>query len=107
MQEKIKIQSQIRKGLLDFILLAALKKGARYPREMMEDFMKSGFDIVEGTLYPLLLRLNRQELVSYEWSEASGHPRKYYSLTKKGRNMLLAYEEEWDNIQKIIKSINL
>ena len=105
MVETAKIQSQMRKGLLDFVLLAALKKHARYPREMIEDFKQSGLGIVEGTLYPLLLRLSRQGLVSYEWREASGHPRKYYALTKKGKEVLRIYEQEWEHIKKLITSV--
>lgn len=105
MEENINIKSQIRKGLLDFVVLATLKKEAKYPREIISKLQKQGLDVVEGTLYPLFLRLVKQELVSYEWRETTGHPRKYYSLTRQGKKILKLYESEWKSISTTINHL--
>lgn len=102
MEEQNRIKTQMRKGLLDFVVLASLKKEARYPREIISLLEKDGLDVVEGTLYPLFLRLMKQKLVSYEWRETSGHPRKYYSLSKDGKRALEVYETEWKHINTAI-----
>ena len=100
-----KIQSQLRKGILDFIILSDLKDGPKYPREIISDLSKAGLEIVEGTLYPLFLRLAKQNLVSYEWKEAGGHPRKYYKLTKFGERALNIYKDEWSSLTTIITNL--
>jgi PadR family transcriptional regulator PadR len=57
-------------------------------------------------LYPLLSKLRRDELVDYEWQESeAGPPRKYYSLTAKGRRELAAVEKYWEDITKEIASL--
>ena len=105
MEEHNRIKSQMRKGLLDFVVLASLKKEARYPREIIGLLEKDGLNVVEGTLYPLFLRIMKQNLVSYEWRETCGHPRKYYSLTKDGKKALELYETEWKSINTAINHL--
>lgn len=99
------IKTQLRKGVINFLVLSVIKNKSSYPREVIEKLSMAGFDIVEGTLYPLFLRLTKQNLVSYEWREAGGHPRKYYSLTPLGKNVLNVYEKEWGELINIIKKI--
>lgn len=101
----MKITTQIKKGLLDFLVLAAIAKQAKYPREIIEQLNVHGLDIVEGTIYPLFLRLYKNGLVTYEWREASGHPRKYYSLTEQGQTVLGEYQEEWDKLTNVINKL--
>lgn len=105
MNNRKKIKTQIRKGILDFLIMSAIKKEARYPREIIDILSEQNFDLVEGTLYPLFLRLIKQDYVHYEWREAGGHPRKYYSLTKSGREVLDTYESEWQALNDIIKKL--
>lgn len=99
------ITSQIRKGCLDFIILSALKKHPKYPREIIEELKRNGMNIVEGTIYPLFLRLYKNNLVKYEWIEASGHPRKYYSLTEQGQIALEKYMEEWERLTSVLHTM--
>lgn len=100
------ITKQIRKGVLDFIVLSTLQSGEKYPREIIEELDASGLSLVEGTIYPLFLRLCKNEFVTYEWQEAQGHPRKYYALTKKGHKALTHYMAEWEKLNSILDKIN-
>lgn len=100
------ITTQLRKGTLDFIILSSLRSSSKYPREIIEDLNKHGFNLVEGTIYPLFLRLHKTGFVDYEWKEASGHPRKYYSLTSQGHIALKKYMQEWRELNLLLKKIN-
>jgi PadR family transcriptional regulator PadR len=99
------ITTQIRKGLLDFFILATLKNKSKYPREIIEELNHYGLSLVEGTIYPLFLRLHKNKLVKYEWIEAAGHPRKYYSLTTEGLEVLKQYEKEWETLHSVLNKI--
>ena len=62
--------------------------------------------VVEGTLYPLLIRQKNQGLLSYRWEESpQGPPRKYYSITDKGREQLAQMDEAWNDIISTIEKI--
>ena len=99
------ITTQTRKGILDFFILATIKNKAKYPREIIEELNDYGLNLVEGTIYPLFLRLHKNKLVEYEWVEASGHPRKYYRLTQEGIDVLKHYEKEWEILHGILHQI--
>jgi PadR family transcriptional regulator PadR len=99
------ISTQIRKGILEFFLLSILKEKSKYPREIIDQLNHYGFNLVEGTIYPLFLRLSKNNLVQYEWVEASGHPRKYYTLTEQGKEALEQYEKEWNALNNILYKI--
>ncbi|MEM1137968.1 MAG: PadR family transcriptional regulator [Bacteroidota bacterium] len=82
-------QVQMRKGILEFCILKVISKGEVYASDMLEELTSAKMMVVEGTLYPLLTRLRKAELVEYKWVESnSGPPRKYYTLTKKGKSFL-------------------
>lgn len=88
---------QLRKGSLELAVLASLWDGRAYGLEILKALKNSaGLAIPEGTIYPLLSRLKAEELLASEWEEAeSGHPRKYYRLTEKGRGRLLEMARIW------------
>ncbi len=84
--------SQLRKGLLPLFLLTILEKKKCYGYELIQD-IKTRFDIDvgEGTLYPLLVRLAKEGLLTHQWEEQpSGIPRKYYSISTEGKSALTA-----------------
>lgn len=89
--------SQIRKGSLEMCLLGVLADEARYGFEIVQNLGTSdGLAISEGTLYPLLNRLQNEGLIEANWQESpSGPPRKYYSLTPSGRDAFVRMREEW------------
>ena len=92
-----KIVSQLRRGALEFCVLALLGRGRRYGVELVAALSETDAMVTsEGTIYPLLSRLRRDELVSTTWQESpSGPPRRYYELTPAGRRALAAFTAEW------------
>jgi PadR family transcriptional regulator PadR len=79
----------IRKGLLEAAVLKVISKKKVYAANILEKLKDTDFATQEGTLYPLLSRLRREGAVDYVWVEsASGPPRKYYSLTPRGKEQL-------------------
>ncbi len=77
----------MRKGCLELCVLASLWAGRMYGLEILRVLEEeSHLALAEGTIYPILNRLKNDGLVESEWVEAeTGHPRKYYSLTRLGR----------------------
>ncbi len=80
----------IRKGLLEFLILKIVAGDKVYVADMLKQLSSTDFATQEGTLYPLLSKMRREGLVDYEWRESdAGPPRKYYTLTLKGRSRFL------------------
>jgi len=102
-----KWKSQVKKGTLAFIVLNVLKNNEFYGYELIEEIRKhTEIEIAEGTLYPLMNRLKKEELVSSKWVEqSSGIPRKYYLLTNIGNNTLNEMKKYWGNLENAIKNI--
>ena len=88
---------QLRKGVLEFVILQSLSEKEQYGFELITGIGKrAALDVPEGTLYPLLLRLAKDELVASRFGEGDGGaPRKYYTLTAQGRAMLEAMMQSW------------
>jgi PadR family transcriptional regulator, regulatory protein PadR len=99
--------SQVKKGTLAFMVLKILKNNEFYGYELIEQIKnKTSIEISEGTLYPLLNRLKKEDLVTSQWVEQpSGIPRKYYVLNQNGIETLSDMEKHWNELQIIIKKI--
>jgi PadR family transcriptional regulator PadR len=104
-----KWQSQLKKGTLSFIVLNILKDKEYYGYELIESVREhTEIEVAEGTLYPLMNRLKKDELVTSKWVEQeSGIPRKYYCLTETGVNILEQMQNYWDDLESSIKKIRL
>jgi PadR family transcriptional regulator PadR len=89
--------SQLRRGVLEFCVLALLRDGERYSYELVRALgAADGLVTTEGTLYPLLGRLRREGMVDTTWRESpSGPPRRYYRLTPDGEAALGGFVTEW------------
>lgn len=99
-------KAQMRKGTLEFCILLIVGRGEAYSSDILTTLKEHDLLVVEGTLYPLLSRLRHSGLVSYEWRESkSGPPRKYYSLTKKGRATLDDLITSWNSLNTCISSL--
>ncbi len=93
------IQSQMRKGVLEYCILSIIKNGEVYPGDIIEEVKNAGLHLFEGTLYPLLNRLKNADILSYRWVESTtGPPRKYFSLTKKGLEFYELLESTWNEL---------
>ena len=98
--------SAIRKGLLEFLVLKIVSGNKVYVADILDQLGGTEFATQEGTLYPLLSKMRREELVDYEWKESeAGPPRKYYQLTAKGREQLRETEDYWQKISATVKSL--
>ncbi|NLA64076.1 MAG: PadR family transcriptional regulator [Bacteroidales bacterium] len=93
------IQSQMRKGVLEYCILSIIKNGEVYPGDIIEEVKNAGLHLFEGTLYPLLNRLKNADILSYRWVESTtGPPRKYFSLTPKGLEFYELLETTWSEL---------
>ena len=102
-----KWKSQVKKGILSFIVLKVLKNRELYGYELIEEVKRlADVEIAEGTLYPLMNRLKNEGLVTSVWVEQkSGIPRKYYRLTATGRKSLKEMHAYWLTLQQSIEEI--
>lgn len=100
------IQSQMRKGFLEYCTLLIINDKPAYATDIIGKLQDARLIVVEGTLYPLLTRLKNAGLLSYNWAEsAQGPPRKYYSLTEKGEEFLETFEKSWEELNRTIRTI--
>lgn len=100
------IQAQIKKGIIEFSILLIIEGGEVYASDILKKLKTTDLIVVEGTLYPLLSRLKRNELVEYAWKESkTGPPRKYYKLTVKGKEALKGLKKSWEGVYKSINSL--
>lgn len=90
------VLTQLRKGVLEYCVLACLRGGPAYGLELASLLTRSHLLTSEGTLYPLLSRLRKQGLVESTWQESSsGPPRRYYQLTDQGIRALATFTATW------------
>ena len=100
------IKSQMRKGILEYCILTIISRKEAYTSDILEALRQADLLVVEGTLYPLLSRLKNNGLLSYRWQEsADGPPRKYFTLTDEGKELLTALNQEWGTISQAITKI--
>lgn len=96
----------LRKGLLEFLVLKIVGAQSLYVPDILRRLAGTEFATQEGTLYPLLSKLRREDLVLYEWRESdAGPPRKYYRLTNAGRAQLAALDDYWSRINRTIAEL--
>lgn len=100
-------QIQMRKGILEYCILKIISRGEVYASDMLGELTSARIMVVEGTLYPLLTRLRKANLVGYKWVESSaGPPRKYYTLTDDGKDFLKHLEVTWKELVNSTKKIS-
>jgi PadR family transcriptional regulator, regulatory protein PadR len=103
-----KLLTQMRRGTIEFCVLALLRDEERYGFDLVKALGQlDGMVTTEGTIYPLLTRLRRDGLVDSNWKESpSGPPRRYYQLTQKGRRALSDFTKEWmrfrDSVDRVV-----
>jgi PadR family transcriptional regulator PadR len=96
----------MRKGTLEFCILLIIGRGEAYASDILKELMTADLLVVEGTLYQLLSRLKSSGLLKYTWEESeSGPPRKYYSLTDKGKDALKNLTDNWQSLNKSINQL--
>lgn len=105
--EKVFDKSQLLKGILEGCILKSIANEPTYAYGAIEYLRGRGFtDLTEGTLYPLLLRLERQKLIYSRLKDSAvGPKRKYYYITDEGKEYLKDFEREYFALDEIVKNI--
>ncbi|MEM7518383.1 MAG: PadR family transcriptional regulator [Planctomycetota bacterium] len=100
-------RSQLRKGAAELAVLSVLSPQAHYGLEVLNAINTAGFELTEGTLSPLLNRLQRDGKIEAEWREVEGasHPRKYYRLSTDGAAMLEGMRPEWIRFKSALTAL--
>ncbi len=91
---------QIKRGLLDVCVLAAIKNEDSYGYQIIKD-MKPYMEISESTLYPILRRLEAANMLTVRSAEHNGRLRKYYHIEEAGLKRIEDFKEEWKEIMSI------
>lgn len=99
--------SQLLKGILEGCVLAVIAKGETYGYEILSELEKNGFDsLLEGTLYPVLTRLEKKRLITCRKGKSPYGPvRKYYTITKEGIKSLHIFKMNYKKITVAADSI--
>jgi DNA-binding PadR family transcriptional regulator len=103
------IRLELRRGIIVLAVLS-LTDNASYGYSLIQQLGSLGLEIEEGTLYPLLRRLEKQGLLQSEWDTSESRPRKYYRISAAGQDVLKALRAEWHEtvavMAKILKGEN-
>ena len=102
-----KLLSQMRRGSIEYCVLALLECDDWYGFEITRELSEAGGLVTsEGTVYPLLTRLRNDGLVATYWQESSeGPPRRYYRITAEGRRALNSFIVQWSTFRDSVDSI--
>ncbi len=100
-------KSQLLRGSLEGCILNIIAAKTTYGYEILEILKTSGFkDLSEGTIYPILIRLEKQgSITSTLMPSPLGPKRKYYTITKDGKEYLMQFTENWKHISSVVGSI--
>jgi DNA-binding PadR family transcriptional regulator len=95
---------ELRRGVIVLAVLSKLGE-EQYGYSLINGLKEQGFEIDQGTLYPLLRRLETQGLLNSKWRIEADRPRRYYSLSAEGRVLLPRLKNEWNSIVLIMKKM--
>ncbi len=96
----------MRRGILEYCIFSLLAEDEIYTAELIDRLKAADLIVTDGTLYPMLNRLQKASLLQYNWVESeAGPPRKYYALTEEGRGFLEKLDTAWQDITKSVESI--
>lgn len=97
---------QMRKGALEYCVLALLRHDERYGFELVRELSAAELVTSEGTIYPLLSRLRKDGLVETTWRESTqGPPRRYYRLSTQGKAALESFIGQWQQFSGAVNRI--
>lgn len=100
------LATQLRKGFLAYCVLKACSHKPKYTSDIINQLREAELVVVEGTIYPLLSRLQKDKLLSHEWHESDqGPPRKYFQTTEYGNEVLAAVSRKIDELTTTLNKI--
>ena len=99
-------KTQMRRGVLEYSILLILAGGDGYASSIIQKLKEVNIIVAEGTIYPLLIRLKKLDLLTYRWEESTQEPpRTYYMITDLGLQQLAGLDAAWDELAKGIETI--
>jgi DNA-binding PadR family transcriptional regulator len=98
------LRLELRRGIIVLAVLSQLET-ARYGYNLIQRLAEQGLEIEEGTLYPLLRRLEKQGLLASEWDTSEARPRKYYRISPAGQEVLATLRADWSAMVKMMQDI--
>jgi PadR family transcriptional regulator PadR len=99
-----KLKLELRRGVLILAVLAELRD-EHYGYSLRKTLSKKGLDIDEGTLYPLMRRLEKQELLTSDWRVENNRKKRFYKLSEMGKFTLEQLTQEWQNVESTLTNI--
>lgn len=99
-----KLRLELRRGVVVLAVLSQMNK-PQYGYSLIQGLAELGLDIDEGTLYPLLRRLEKQGLLESEWDVNEARPRKYYQISKEGRKVLDTLTADWFETVDVMRTM--
>ena len=99
-----KLEQELRRGVVVLAVLSQLRE-PRYGYDLRQSLVERGMPIEEGTLYPLLRRLETQGVLSSEWRTAEGKPRRYYGLSADGRRLYERLTGTWRGLNDTMEHL--
>ena len=99
------MDSQLKRGLLEVCVLAAIKNQESYGYKIIKD-MKPYIEMSESTLYTILKRLELSKMLTVRTAEYGGRLRKYYRITKAGLGRIEYFKIEWQEVTSIFQFVN-
>ena len=99
-----KLIQELRRGVLVMVTLSQLSQ-SRYGYELISHMAEQGLEVEQGTLYPLLRRLESQGLLMSKWNVDSNRPRRYYKISPAGREVLERLVEDWRALALVIENL--
>ena len=98
------MDTQLKRGLLDICVLAAIKNQASYGYQIIKD-LKPYVELSESTLYTILKRLEAANMLTVRTAEHGGRLRKYYYITDRGRMRMQEFRAEWEEVMSIYQFV--
>ena len=99
-----KLTQELRRGILVLATLSQLRE-PKYGYALIDELARHGLDIEQGTLYPLLRRLEDQGLIQSEWNVDGSRPRRYYQISPSGNNVLNGLITAWEELTSVIERL--
>ena len=103
-EQYLKLTQELRRGILVLAALSQLKE-EKYGYALISSLAEQGLDIDQGTLYPLLRRLESQGLLQSEWNVEGSRPRRYYVISPEGSRILVNLTGEWRNLTNVMEKL--
>ncbi|MEE8355667.1 MAG: PadR family transcriptional regulator [Anaerolineales bacterium] len=103
-EQYLKLTQELRRGILVLAALSQLKE-EKYGYALISSLAEKGLDIDQGTLYPLLRRLESQGLLQSEWNVEGSRPRRYYVISPQGSRTLVNLTGEWRNLTNVMEKL--